>query len=149
MTICDYRGSLPEGFCKKGVLENFTKFTGKHLCQSLFLSKVAGWALQLYQKKTPAQVLFCEFCKHFKNTFLYRTPSVAASVITKQMNNLTKCVTSKWSFPHYFCVATLILCRLLTHKFTHILQIFQSCKQGDLSSSNRFLHLARTIIEQR
>ena len=27
---------------KKGVLRNFTKFTGKHLCQSLFFNKVAG-----------------------------------------------------------------------------------------------------------
>ena len=25
-----------EVFCKKGVLKNFAKFTGKHLCQSLF-----------------------------------------------------------------------------------------------------------------
>ena len=31
----------PEVFCKKGVSKNFTKFTGKHLCQSLFLNKVA------------------------------------------------------------------------------------------------------------
>ena len=29
-------------FCKKGVLRNVAKFTGKHLCQSLFLNKVAG-----------------------------------------------------------------------------------------------------------
>ena len=29
-------------FCQKGVLRNFAKFTGKHLCQSLFLNKVAG-----------------------------------------------------------------------------------------------------------
>ena len=29
-------------FCKKGVLKNFAKFTGKHLCHSLFLNKVAG-----------------------------------------------------------------------------------------------------------
>ena len=27
--------SRPELFCKKGVLKNFAKFTGKHLCQSL------------------------------------------------------------------------------------------------------------------
>ena len=27
---------------KKGVLRNFAKFTGKHLCQSLFFDKVAG-----------------------------------------------------------------------------------------------------------
>ena len=30
-------------FCKKGVLKNVTKFTGKHLCQSLFSNKVADW----------------------------------------------------------------------------------------------------------
>ena len=27
---------------KKGVLKNFAKITGKHLCQSLFYNKVAG-----------------------------------------------------------------------------------------------------------
>ena len=30
-----YRSSRPEVFCKKGVLRNSTKFTGKHLCQCL------------------------------------------------------------------------------------------------------------------
>ena len=33
------RSSPPEVFCKKGVLRNFTKFTGKHLCQSPFFNK--------------------------------------------------------------------------------------------------------------
>ena len=28
---------------KKGVLRNFTKFTGKHLCQSLFFNKVTSF----------------------------------------------------------------------------------------------------------
>ena len=37
-----FRSSRPEVFCKKGVLRNFTKFTGKHLCQSLFFKKVTG-----------------------------------------------------------------------------------------------------------
>ena len=36
------RSSRPEVFCKKDFLKNFTKFTGKHLCQSLFFYKVAG-----------------------------------------------------------------------------------------------------------
>ena len=45
---------------KKGVLKNFAKFTGKHLCQSLFFNKVA---------ETLAQVFSCEFCEIFKNTF--------------------------------------------------------------------------------
>ena len=39
---CMDRNSLPEVFCKKGILGNFSKFTGKHLCQSLFLNKVAA-----------------------------------------------------------------------------------------------------------
>ena len=37
-----YRSSRPGVFCKKGVLRNFAKFTGKNLCQSLFLNKVPG-----------------------------------------------------------------------------------------------------------
>ena len=36
------RSSHPEVFCNKGVLRNFAKFTGKHLCQNLFFNKVAG-----------------------------------------------------------------------------------------------------------
>ena len=36
------RSSRPEVFCEKIVLKDFTKFTGKHLCQRLFFNKVAG-----------------------------------------------------------------------------------------------------------
>ena len=32
----------PFGDVKKGVLKNFTKFTEKHLCQGLFVNKVAN-----------------------------------------------------------------------------------------------------------
>ena len=39
------RSSRPEVFYKKGVLRNFAKFIGKHLCQSLFYNKVAGLRL--------------------------------------------------------------------------------------------------------
>ena len=48
---------------KKDVLRNFTKFTGKHLCQSLFFNKVAGLL------QTLAQVFSCKFCEISKNTF--------------------------------------------------------------------------------
>ena len=37
------RSSRPKVFCKKGVLSNFAKFTGKHLCQSLFFNKLDFW----------------------------------------------------------------------------------------------------------
>ena len=72
----------PEVFCQKGVLKNFAKFTGKHQCQSLFFNKVAGLrpkACNFIKKEAPALVFSCEFCEIFKNTFLYRTPPVAAS----------------------------------------------------------------------
>ena len=36
------RSSRQVVFCKKGILKNFAKFTGKHLCQSLYFNKVAG-----------------------------------------------------------------------------------------------------------
>ena len=38
----DLQSSHQRCSMKKGVLRNFTKFTGKHLCQSLFFNKVAG-----------------------------------------------------------------------------------------------------------
>ena len=36
-----FRSSRPKVYCKKGVLGKFAKFTGKHLCQTLFFNKVA------------------------------------------------------------------------------------------------------------
>ena len=68
-----------EVFCKKGVLRNFAKLTGKHLCLSLFFNKVTGLRSATLLKKTLAQVFSREFCEIFKNTFFYRTPPVAAS----------------------------------------------------------------------
>ena len=34
---------------KKGVFEDYAKFTGKHLYQSLFFNKVAGLSLQIFK----------------------------------------------------------------------------------------------------
>ena len=53
----------------RGVLKNFTKFTGKHLCQSLFFNKFAGLRPATLLKKAPTQVFFCELYEIFKNTF--------------------------------------------------------------------------------
>ena len=69
-----------EMFCKKEVLENFTKFIGKHLRQSLFFNKVASVRLTtLLEKRLCTALVSCEFCEHFKNTFFQRTPLMAAS----------------------------------------------------------------------
>ena len=69
------RSDRQEMFCIKGVLRNFTKFTGKHLCQGLFFNKVAG----LWYRCFPMN-----FCEISKNTFIYRTPPVAASIAITQ-----------------------------------------------------------------
>ena len=67
------RSSRPEVFDKKGVLRNFIKFTGKHLCQSLFFNRVAGLRPAFLSKKTLVQVFSCKFCKISKNTVLTNT----------------------------------------------------------------------------
>ena len=54
---------------KKGVLRNFAKFTGKHLCQSNYI-----------KKETLAQVFSCEFCGLSKNTFFAEQLKATASV---------------------------------------------------------------------
>ena len=72
------RISCPEVFCKKGVLSNFEKFTGKRLCQSLlfnkvslFFNKVAGHRPETLLKKRLWQRWFPEnFAKFLRTPFL-------------------------------------------------------------------------------
>ena len=71
------RSSRPEVFCKRDVFRHFAKFTGKHLCQSLYMSEPQ--ACNFIKKENLAQVFSCEFCKISKNTFFHKTPLVAAS----------------------------------------------------------------------
>ena len=63
--------------CKKGVLRDFAKFTGKHLWQDLFLN-----ACDVIKKEAVTQRFSSEFCKISKNIFSYKTPPVAASVVS-------------------------------------------------------------------
>ena len=51
----------------KGVLRNFAKFTGKHLCQSLFSESLRPATLL---KRGSGAGVFREFCEVSKNTFL-------------------------------------------------------------------------------
>ena len=69
--VCiSFRRSRPEVFCKKSVLRNFAKFTGK---------------FRKIHRKTPkkeslAQVFPCEFCEISKNTFFIEHLRATASV---------------------------------------------------------------------
>ena len=107
-------------FCKIGVLKNFTKFRGKRLC--FFLScrpcsisippenvkklkvfwcfaSVYKWnkACSFIKKEALAQVFYCEFCEIFKNTYFFRTPLVASSVV------ITCCFFSTFTLARMYC----------------------------------------------
>ena len=62
-------------FCiKKNIFKNFAKLTGKHLCWSLFLKKVAGWRpAALLKKKLRRRRFPVTFAKFFYNSFLQNT----------------------------------------------------------------------------
>ena len=64
--------SLPKVFWKEGVLSNFEKFTGKHLCQSFFLNKVAGFSL--WKERFWHKRFHVNFVKFLRTSFLHRTP---------------------------------------------------------------------------
>ena len=55
----------------KGILESFTKFSGKHWCQSLFFNIVVG--LDFIENDTLRQVFFCKFAKCLSVSFLQNT----------------------------------------------------------------------------
>ena len=80
LRISFLRKQPPEVFYKKGVLKKLTKFTGKHLLQSLCFNKVAGLACNFIKKEILAQVFFCEFCEISKKTFFTEHLRMAASV---------------------------------------------------------------------
>ena len=68
------RSSRLEVFCKKGVLRNFEKFTGKHLCQSLFFNKVACYRpATLLKKRFWNRCFPVNFAKFLRTPFLQNT----------------------------------------------------------------------------
>ena len=73
ITCLWFRGSHRRCSVRKGVLRDFAKVTGKHLCQSLFFNKVAGLAQVL------EQVISCDFWEISKNTFFTEHIRVSAS----------------------------------------------------------------------
>ena len=63
------KSSHPRCSVRKGVFRNFAKFTGKHLCQSLFLNKVAF----LLKKRLWHRCFSVNFAKFVRASF-YKTP---------------------------------------------------------------------------
>ena len=63
--LSGFRSNHPQVFCKKGVLKNIAKFTGKHLCQSLFFNTFFHRTLPVvdslvYQMKVTSKLNTCK-----------------------------------------------------------------------------------------
>ena len=82
-----FRSSHQRCYVRKGVLRNFTKFTGKHLYQSIFFNKVGG----------------LRHAKHAKQAILWSTPSTLFYEVRQTPHSMkhtkhVKCVIL-WSRP--------------------------------------------------
>ena len=71
VSIFDQKQPAQRCSVKRCVLKTFAKFTGKHLCQSLFLTKAE--TCNFIKKENPAQMLSCEYCEYSRTTFLQNT----------------------------------------------------------------------------
>ena len=79
----------PRCSVKKGVLRNLTKFTGKHLCQGLFLNKGASLRPATLLKRGLWQRCFpVNFAKFLRIPFLQTAPLVAASASSRFLKKM-------------------------------------------------------------
>ena len=84
-----FRSSHQKCSMQIGVLRNFTKFIGKHLCQSFFFNKVPGLRPATLLKKRLWHRYFPMNFVRFLTTPFLLTPLVVASIVWK-MKGVTK-----------------------------------------------------------
>ena len=72
---------------KKTVLKHFARFTGKHLCQSLFLITLQGFNPVTLLKSDFDTVFSGEYCETFKNTYFEKHLRTAASDVYNLIMN--------------------------------------------------------------
>ena len=79
-----------EVFCKKGVLKNFAKSTGKRLCQSLFFNKVPGLrSATLLKRRLWHRCFPANFAKFLRTSLVQNTPwrLLLWTTVSKTSNN--------------------------------------------------------------
>ena len=85
--IC-YRSSHRRCTLKKAVLKNFANFTGKHLCQSLFLNKVANLGpATLLKKGSGTGVLLRILRKSLRTLFQQNTSGRMLLMVNMKYNS--------------------------------------------------------------
>ena len=89
--VVNNRSSHQRCSLKKGVLRNFTKFTGTHLCQSLFFNKVPGLGPAALLKKSLWHRFFPANLVKFQ-----RTPSLLSTSWRLLLNHTICTWMSLW-----------------------------------------------------
>ena len=117
--------SRPEVFCEKSIFKNFSKFTGKDLCHSLFFYKVAGLKPATLLKK---RLWYRCFPVNFAN--LLRIPFFVEHLWWLSLNEINIKCTQK---------------RLFYSKCL----IFCCCKSNLKSKSNVITYRSRWIAQGR
>ena len=124
-----YRNSHRRCSVRKSVLRNFTKCTGKHLCQSLFFNKVAGLRpTTLLKKEILIQGFSCEFCKIFKSTFFTEHLRAIAS---KNICTFEFCWISSYFWSRIYWIEILVPLSLIysAHFYCILISFSAICKK--------------------
>ena len=113
-------------FCNKGVLKNLAKFTGKHLCQCLFLNEVTSLRPATLLKKLWHRCFPVNFAKFLRPVF-YRTPPLVVSDLQSEGILVTRdvftCIYLANTLNQTFSTATVQRKKLRSNKCV-FLQIF-------------------------
>ena len=119
-------------FYKKGVLKNFTKFTGKHLCQGLFVNKLADLRPATLLKKRLWHRCFSVNCvKGLRTPFLQKTSGPLLLKINPKFYDMEKETTKGPKKDSYgICIPVIVLvyrvsnfvCRVKSKIITNIIR---------------------------
>ena len=83
-------------FCKRGVLRNFPKFTGKHLRQRLFFNKVADLKpARLLKKRLWHRCFSLSFAKYLRTTFVTEHLVATSTVPRETWRTLAQAMSNR------------------------------------------------------
>ena len=113
---------------KKSVLRNFTKFTGKHLCQSFFFNKVAGLRpATLLKKRLWHRCFPVNFVKFLRTPFLQNT---SGRLLLNSDKFGYSFIKNEITFMYILCIYKkniLILFKIDTLNFTMYILMLLTC----------------------
>ena len=106
---------------KKGILRNFTKFTGKYLCQSLFFNKVAGLSpATLLKKRLWHRCFRVNFARFTRTPFLTEHPWWLLLYLLKKLvfiKAADNCAANSRNSETTYIILRIIICNKYPHGY--------------------------------